>query len=209
MIRIRTDIAHHCGPRVAFWAATWSGIVWALALVRTSAMRNSFQAKIRTIRKVATRPGHGDRQHDRADDPVDRRPVDRRRFLELDRQRREVVAHQPDDDRQVGRDVRDDQRGEAVEQADLLEQDVHRDDHRDRRQDPLRDHPERDVAVAERPREPSPDGLGQDHEDAEAATRRRSRRARRAPSPSSSEREAADEQPDDPEPRAYVKRTSA
>ena len=31
MIRIRTDIAHHCGPRVAFWAATWRGIVceWA------------------------------------------------------------------------------------------------------------------------------------------------------------------------------------
>src|SRR5436190_3248543 len=57
MIRMRTDIAHHCGPRVAFWAATWSGIVWAFALVRTSAIRNSFQAKMRTIRKVATRPG--------------------------------------------------------------------------------------------------------------------------------------------------------
>ena len=57
MMRIRTDIAHHCGPRVAFWAATWSGIVCALALVRTSAMRNSFQAKISTIRNVATRPG--------------------------------------------------------------------------------------------------------------------------------------------------------
>ena len=57
MIRISTDIAHHCGPRVAFWAATWSGIVWASALVRTSAIRNSFQAKISTIRNVATRPG--------------------------------------------------------------------------------------------------------------------------------------------------------
>src|SRR5437667_199812 len=57
MIRISTDIAHHCGPRVAFWAATWSGIVWALALVSTRATRNSFQAKIRTIRNVATRPG--------------------------------------------------------------------------------------------------------------------------------------------------------
>ncbi len=57
MIRISTDIAHHCGPRVAFWAATWRGIVWALALVRTSAIRYSFQAKIRTIRNVATSPG--------------------------------------------------------------------------------------------------------------------------------------------------------
>ena len=57
MIRIRTDIAHHCGPRVAFWAATWSGIVWAFALVSTSAIRNSFHEKIRTIRNVATSPG--------------------------------------------------------------------------------------------------------------------------------------------------------
>ena len=57
MIRMSTDIAHHCGPRVAFWAATWSGMVWASALVRTRAIRNSFQAKISTIRKVATRPG--------------------------------------------------------------------------------------------------------------------------------------------------------
>src|SRR5690349_10590867 len=55
--RMRTDIAHHWGPRVAFWAATWRGIVWAFALVRTNAIRNSFQAKIRTIRKVATSPG--------------------------------------------------------------------------------------------------------------------------------------------------------
>ena len=44
-------------PRVAFWAATWSGMVWALALVSTRAIRNSFQAKIRTIRNVATSPG--------------------------------------------------------------------------------------------------------------------------------------------------------
>ena len=57
MIRMRTDIAHHCGPRVAFWAATRSGIVWAFALDRMSAMRYSFQAKISTMRNVATRPG--------------------------------------------------------------------------------------------------------------------------------------------------------
>ncbi len=34
MIRTRTDIAHHCGPRVASWAATSSGIVCDLALER-------------------------------------------------------------------------------------------------------------------------------------------------------------------------------
>ena len=56
MIRISTDIAHHCGPRVAFWAATWSGIVWALALVGTRAIRNSFQAKMRQKMAVATIP---------------------------------------------------------------------------------------------------------------------------------------------------------
>ena len=57
MISIRTDIAHHCGPRVASWAATSSGIVWAFALVRISATRYSFHAKISVIRNVATRPG--------------------------------------------------------------------------------------------------------------------------------------------------------
>src|SRR4029079_7474380 len=57
MIRIRTDMYHHCGPRVAFWAATVSGRVWARADDRKSAIRYSFQANTRTNRKVATRPG--------------------------------------------------------------------------------------------------------------------------------------------------------
>ena len=108
---------------------------------------------------------NGDRKHDRAHDPVDRRAVDGRRLLELARQRREVLPHQPDDDRQVGRDVRDDQRDEAVEQADLLEEHVQRNRDRDRRQDPLRDQPERDVAVGQRALEPTADRLGEQHEE--------------------------------------------
>ena len=27
MIRIKTDMYHHCGPRVLFWAATVNGMV--------------------------------------------------------------------------------------------------------------------------------------------------------------------------------------
>ena len=160
MMMIRTDIAHHCGPRVAFWAATWSGIVWALALVRTSAMRNSFQAKMRTMQERRDEARDRDRQHDRADDPVDGRAVHRGGLLELAGQRREVVAHQPDDDRQVRGHVGGDEGDDVVEQVDLLEQDVQRHRDRDRRQDPLGDQPERDVAVAEARTEPPADRLG-------------------------------------------------
>jgi len=51
-----TDMFHHCGPRVVFCAETSTGMVWASALVRKSASRYSFQARMRTSRKVATRP---------------------------------------------------------------------------------------------------------------------------------------------------------
>src|SRR5205823_7886484 len=57
MIRMSTDMYHHCGPRVAFCAATVRGSVWAFALVRKRAMRYSFHAKTRTKRNVATSPG--------------------------------------------------------------------------------------------------------------------------------------------------------
>src|SRR4029077_12144730 len=48
MMTISTDMYHHCGPRVVFCAATSTGMVWALALVRKSASRNSFQARMKT-----------------------------------------------------------------------------------------------------------------------------------------------------------------
>ena len=54
---------------------------------------------------------------------------------------------------------------EAVEQADLLEEHVERNRDRDRRQDPLRDQPERDVAVGQRALEPAADRLGEQDED--------------------------------------------
>ena len=54
---ISTYIYHHCGPRVAFCAATCSGSVWALALERKSANRYSFHAMISTRMKVAASPG--------------------------------------------------------------------------------------------------------------------------------------------------------
>src|SRR5919198_3576872 len=55
--RISTDMYHHWGPRVAFWAATVSGSVWARAVVRNSASRYSFHANTSTKRNVATSPG--------------------------------------------------------------------------------------------------------------------------------------------------------
>src|SRR5919206_280871 len=54
MIKISTDIYHHCGPRVAFCAATSSGIVCTLENDRNSASRYSFQQNTSTNRNVAT-----------------------------------------------------------------------------------------------------------------------------------------------------------
>ena len=167
MISTSTDIAHHCGPRVASCAATSSGIVRAFALVRISAIRYSFHEKIKRDEERRDEARHGDRQDDRADDAVHRCAVDLGCLLEFDRQRGEVVAHQPHDDRQVARDIGQDQGQVRVQQVDLLEQDVQRDHHRDRRQDPLRDQPEREVAVAERPPEAPADRLREQQEHCE------------------------------------------
>ena len=57
MITIKTDMYHHCGPRVAFCAAIKRGSVCALAVERNSASRYSFQVRMSTNRKVAARPG--------------------------------------------------------------------------------------------------------------------------------------------------------
>ena len=57
MITISTLMYHHCGPRVAFCAATNRGSVCALAVDRNSASRYSFQARMNTRRLVATSPG--------------------------------------------------------------------------------------------------------------------------------------------------------
>ena len=57
MIRIKTDIFHHCGPRVAFCAAITSGRVCELALERNKASKYSFQVKTSTNKNVATSPG--------------------------------------------------------------------------------------------------------------------------------------------------------
>ena len=57
MIRTSTDIAHHCGPRVASCAATSRRHRLRLGAGKDQGDRYSFQAKIRTIRNVATRPG--------------------------------------------------------------------------------------------------------------------------------------------------------
>ena len=114
---ISTDMFHHCGPRVAFCAETRTGMVCALALERNSASRYSFQARISTSRKVATRP---ERTSGRA-------IVKKMRNFEAPSisalssrssgMRGEEIARQPDDDRQVDRGVGGDQRDLGVEQA--------------------------------------------------------------------------------------------
>src|SRR5579859_3450201 len=95
-------------------------------------------------------PRQRQRQHDGPEGAVAGGPVDGGALFQLDGHALEVVAHQPDDDGQVGGGVGDDQRRPGIEQVQPLEQDVDRDDHRHRRQHPLRDEPEGDVVVAQR-----------------------------------------------------------
>ena len=103
MIRMSTDMYHHCGPRVAFCADTRTGIVWAFAVVRNSARRYSFHANTSTRMTGRHEARRGHRQDDRAEDPVGRGAVHGRRLLELRRDVSEVVPHEPDDDGQVRR----------------------------------------------------------------------------------------------------------
>ena len=79
------------------------------------------------------------------------RPSTSAASLELDRDRVELVAHDPDDDRQHHQRVEQDQADARVEQRQLLVEHEERHRQDDRRQDQLREEEERDVVVAHRP----------------------------------------------------------
>ena len=98
--------------------------------------------------KAATMPGQRDRQDDAEEGAPDRTAVDEGGLLELDRDRVELVAHDPDDDRQHHQRVEQDQADARVEQRELLVEHEERQREDDRRQDQLRQEEERDVLVA-------------------------------------------------------------
>ena len=74
-------------------------------------------------------------------------PVDERRLVELHRDGVELVAHDPDHDRQHRQRVEQDQADPRVEQRQLLVEDEERQREDDGRQDQLRQEEERDVLV--------------------------------------------------------------
>ena len=174
--RMRTDMVHHCGPRVAFCAATRTGMVWALAFERKSARRYSFQARMKTRSDVATRParasGRTMPKKMRKRDAPSSEALSSRSFGNG----HEEVVHQPDDDRQVDRRIGRDERGARVEKAELLEHHIDRDGGNDRRQDALGDDPEQDIGIAE-PDIAEPGGGAREQGEQERAPRQRRRDA--------------------------------
>ena len=152
MTTITTDMFHHRTPfSPAFIAATRIGMVCAALVDRNSARRYSFQAKDQDQERGRREPGLGERQDDLEEVRKRDGAVELGALLQIDRDGREEVVHQPDHDRQIDHHVGDDQREMRVEQAAPLEHHVDRNHRDDRRQDALRDHPEQDVAIGKRP----------------------------------------------------------
>ena len=120
-----------------------------------------------------------DRQDDAEEGAPDRAAVDQRRLLHLGRDCVELVAHDPDDDRQHHQRVDQDQADPRVEQRQLLVEDEERHRQHHRRQDQLRQEEEGNVLVAPRPElvvEPAePIGGERADHDREAPRRRPSR----------------------------------
>ena len=107
--------AHHSSPRWLFWPATRIGRVCQREVVRKRANRNSFQMKAQRDQEGGDQAGQRHRQDDLGEDPPGRHVVDQGRLLDLDRQRLEEVAHQPDHDRQREGDVAERQAEEGVD----------------------------------------------------------------------------------------------
>ena len=88
---------------------TVTGTVVALRLVRTSAIRYSFQAKTKVKMAVTATPGAIDRQDDAAQDGEVAQPVEHRRLVEIARHLDQEAAQQPDGEGEVEGDVDEDQ----------------------------------------------------------------------------------------------------
>ena len=158
-------ISHHSTPfSPAFLAATMIGMVCTLAVARNTAKRYSFQFRMSVSSVVAARPGRVSGSTISQKMPKRVAPSSCADSSSSIGQTGEEVVHQPDDDRQVGDRIDEDQRQMRVEHAHRLEHHIDRDHHHDRRQDALRDDPEQDVAVAKRVLEVLAEGAGQEEE---------------------------------------------
>ena len=96
-------------PCEPVWLATITGSVLASEPVSSAAKKYSFQHRITDRMKAATMPGSAIGSTMRQERAPGGQPVDQRRLVELDRDRVELVAHDPDDDRQHRQRVEQDQ----------------------------------------------------------------------------------------------------
>ena len=139
-------ITHQLMPCEPVWLATITGSVLASVLVRSAAKKYSFQVSDQREDEGRDHTGQRDRHDDAEEGAPRRQPVDQRRLVELDRDRVELVPHDPDDDRQHRQRVDQDQAERRVEEGELAVENEEGKGEDDRRQDQLRDEEEEDVA---------------------------------------------------------------
>ena len=128
----RAAIDHQRVPCELVCPASRSGRVGASAPARTTAKKYSFQEKTRERMNAATNPEQ--RWEPRcAETPARSSAIDQSRLFELDGDRIELIAHDPDHDRQVHDRVNQDETGAGVQEVQLPIQDKDRQSDRHRR----------------------------------------------------------------------------
>ena len=131
-------IDHQLMPCEPVWLATITGSVVASVLVKRAAKKYSFQHRITDRIRAATMPGSAIEHNDQDEGRPHRRTIDAGRLFELDRDRQELIPHDPDHDGQHHQRIDDDQANLAVEHGQLLVEHEKRQGEHDGRQNQLR-----------------------------------------------------------------------
>ena len=119
-------------------------------LVKTSANRNSFQARMKEYMATATRAGRDIGMHDLPEQPRQRAAVDDRRLLDLHRDLVEEALEQPDGHREGHHQVDQDQALVGVHDLQVAQRHEERDDDDDAREELREQHrPQQRVAAGD------------------------------------------------------------
>ncbi len=110
-------IDHQLMPCEPVWLATITGSVLAFGAGEQRGEEILVPAQHEREDERCHHARQRDRQHDAEERAPDRQAVDEGGLLELDRDRIELVAHDPDDDRQHHQRIEQDQADARVEQA--------------------------------------------------------------------------------------------
>ncbi len=132
------------------WLPVWLAIITQRVRVRRGEQRCEeilVPAQDQREDEGRDHAGKHQRHDDAAEGAPDGKTVDKRRLLQLDRNGGELVAHDPDDDRQHHQRINRDQAAERVQQRQLLVEHEERQREHDRRHDELRQEEEGNVGV--------------------------------------------------------------